>query len=220
MTDRQTKKESIMQGILEFASVDIDRETEKKGNERIWRLIGGFSRADISEAKRFQQELRDILDRLIPNKKAVSKTLGGRWEVPGKSLRIILTSIPDGRGGYYIEDWRQPVSKWLIIAECLKIFGSRLRRCKECDTVYLKIKKQKYCSSKCSQRVMARNFYKRHKEEIKAERRKAYLEEKRKELGSKVKIREYRRYSQQDSETASSTTTEVNKPRQTRRRMP
>ncbi len=171
--------------------------------------------------KDMQKRLREALNTLIPRKQATTETdLSDRvWKLPATIPHILLFSGYDEQGNFEIETrFSSSNPFWLVLARCLEVYGSKLRRCEECDTVYLKVKKQKYCSSKCSQRVMARNFYKKHKEEIKAERRKAYLEEKRKKLGSKVKIREYRQYVPQQDEITKSITAKDKRRKKTTRR--
>ena len=60
---------------------------------------------------------------------------------------------------------------WLAVSEIIEQCGPHLRQCEECKTVFLRNKRQTYCSEGCSQRVRSRKWYKKHGKRIKNDRR-------------------------------------------------
>jgi hypothetical protein len=56
---------------------------------------------------------------------------------------------------------------WLAVLEIIEQCGPQLRQCEECKTLFLRNKRQTYCSEACSQRVRSRKWYKKHGKRIK-----------------------------------------------------
>jgi hypothetical protein len=60
-----------------------------------------------------------------------------------------------------------PETPWLTVMGLLARFGERLRRCPACDEhrLFLKNKRQEYCSSQCSQRARSAKWYAAHRDQ-------------------------------------------------------
>ena len=105
-------------------------------------------------------------------------------------VRIMYSSIPGAITGLYLmndvsneglgiqrvygADWRHV--RWLAIASLLEEFGARIVRCKapECTQLFLRNRRQEYCSKKCSQKVRSLKWYTAHRDTARARRRQAY----------------------------------------------
>jgi hypothetical protein len=93
----------------------------------------------------------------------------------------------------YIVGW--PDLFWLALAEYLETFATDLRRCAECQTLYVKEKRQEYCSKTCSQRVRTRRWKEKDPLHASDIRHQAYVRYKRKEMkmGKSDKVKPQRR---------------------------
>ncbi len=69
---------------------------------------------------------------------------------------------------------------WLAIIALLQEHGTKIRRCgartgaTRCGTLFLRSRRQTFCSKACSQRERARRWYERHGSEVRRQRRAAY----------------------------------------------
>lgn len=127
----------------------------------------------------------------------------GYWPVPAPRPHLLLTSRVawkrryaygpgDKRGkrpttikeegvtghfqSMYWAEW--PTLFWVAVGEALKgIKGTnvQIQRCSVCEEkrLYVKTKRQAYCSVACSQKVRAKTWYAKHKTEYNAKRKKA-----------------------------------------------
>jgi len=80
----------------------------------------------------------------------------------------------------YMVGW--PDLFWLAFAEYMETFATDLRRCTECLTLYVKRKRQEYCSKTCSQRVRTRRWKEKDPVHASNTRHQAYVRYKRKEM--------------------------------------
>ena len=100
--------------------------------------------------------------------------------IPGAITRVHLMndwSQEDSGLGItrvYGADWRH--LRWLAIASLLEEFGTRIVRCRapSCPHLFLRHRRQRYCSPQCSQKVRSTTWYQKHQETAKARRREAY----------------------------------------------
>ena len=77
---------------------------------------------------------------------------------------------------------------WFAFAEYMETFAIALQRCSECQTLYVKQKRQGYCSKTCSQRIRTRRWKEKDPLHASDSRHRAYVRYKRKQLGlDKVK---------------------------------
>ena len=74
---------------------------------------------------------------------------------------------------------RWPDSFWLTVVETLENSGHRLARCLRpaCQRLIVKTRRQRYCSSSCSQMVRSHRWYEAHRPEAQRRRREADAKE-------------------------------------------
>jgi hypothetical protein len=154
--------------------------TSRPGIGTGWREFS--KRLSLRQLKFIQQKLRECLAHLMPedipeheNGEIVVRT----WDIPVSINKIQLSRAdyrvrPKGDHTKYQGD-QSPIGKfrrmflgdmenmfWPAVAEILENDGFLLRRCEECNTIFLKTKRQQYCSRKCSQRVRTRKWNAAH----------------------------------------------------------
>lgn len=98
-----------------------------------------------------------------------------KWEKEAMSF----TDGAISRG--YTAQW--PYIFWLAISEILVEGGHRLWRCINCEQLFIKRKKQAYCSLRCSQKVRSERWYKCHKIEARRKQREARKQKQRNDMG-------------------------------------
>lgn len=81
----------------------------------------------------------------------------------------------------YSAQW--PYIFWLAVGEILVEGGHRLWRCINCERLFIKRKRQAYCSPQCSQTMRSARWYKGHKIEARRKQREARKEKKRNDMG-------------------------------------
>lgn len=91
---------------------------------------------------------------------------GSGWRIDvqaakGPSLRRPISRwvFRDGRSGYVGDDW--PCVFQMAAADLLMTVGPRLRKCEDCETLFLPAKNQTFCSPRCSRRVRIRRYRQR-----------------------------------------------------------
>ena len=135
------------------------------------------------QMRNFQARLRRVLEELRPSDPQVDPA----WQlirypsIPGaiKNVYLMNDLRSDSVSGFkrvYGADWRH--LRWLAIASLLEEFGEHVVRCDapDCAHLFLRTRRQQYCSRKCSQRVRSASWYKEHQETAKQKRRQAYRE--------------------------------------------
>lgn len=78
---------------------------------------------------------------------------------------------------------RWPHIFWLAVSEILVEGGHRLWRCINCERLFIKRKKQAYCSPRCSQKVRSERWYRGHTDKARRKQREARKQKKRNEMG-------------------------------------
>ena len=141
-----------------------------------------------SQLKKFHNAVTTALRQLFP-------PLGnGTWQIPATLAkthldRMVIHETVMKRGGKQERVFslvsrtfsaRWPDIFFVRVAEMFKIFGSLVAGCSECQTLFLRTRRQAYCSSRCSQRARSNRWYKTHREEAKLKRRARYATEIRK----------------------------------------
>ncbi len=169
--------------LVEFAQTELTaKAADRWGRElpRIkWRIPlpvvslgppGGEVRPKALRA--LQRKLVKMLDDLVSGSR-----IGAVLEIELDSHRVMLLAK-----GEYIEridcaEW--PDSFWLTVIETLENSGHRLARClrPECQRLVVKTRRQRYCSSSCSQMVRSHRWYQAHRPEAQRRRREAYAKE-------------------------------------------
>jgi len=144
------------------------------------------------EVSALHKQLRDVLDLFFP---LISEGHPGinYWPVPARITGIQLvrlppphptniirrkavarstTSLSDSIQMNYSAGW--PDLFWLAVADLLTMYVRQIRRCTECQKLFVKVKRQEYCSAKCSQRRRTRNWREGHEDELTELRHQAY----------------------------------------------
>jgi hypothetical protein len=160
------------------------------------RLKVPLSRGDL---KNMHRTLNEALESLYPKKfPSAEEKCHPRWPLPVTIKKIELVgrvNKPPKRVGNrlvagtvvrahihrsYVVGW--PDLFWFAFAEYMETFSTDLRRCTECQTLYVKQKRQEYCSKTCSQRVRTRRWKEKDPLHASDMRHRAYVRYKRKEL--------------------------------------
>lgn len=138
-----------------------------------------------SQLKKFHQAVRTALGQLFP------PSGDGTWKISATLAettlnRMVFHETLLKRGGKLerVSSWisrtfsaRWPDIFFVRVAEMFLTFGSFMTRCSHCKTLFLRTRRQVYCSSRCSQRVRSNRWYSTHREEAKLKRRARYKTE-------------------------------------------
>jgi hypothetical protein len=138
------------------------------------------------ETREIHARVREVLDALRP--------IGGATQPVNVSLpaqiQLVQLSSIDGQTikRRYGSEW--PDWFWLALAAALEEFGERISRCEasDCARLFLRVRRQAYCSAECSQRVRSRRWYQAHATEARAQRRNTYDVQVRRKLYPKAKV--------------------------------
>ena len=97
------------------------------------------------------------------------------WHTPIRSVRPALTRQHRRVGQVLEAHW--PDTVWLTILSLMDAFGSKIRRCPMCPAhaLFVKTKRQAYCSRQCSQRARSARWYQAHRA-LALQRRRAVYE--------------------------------------------
>ncbi len=138
-------------------------------------------RLAIAEVQELIQEIRQGITRYLR---------GPGWVVPMDGLRrfVIRRKLPRLHRMKYVEGRLRP-RVLSAVADLLDAEGARLKVCPACKNLYVKQKRQQFCSNKCGQGERTRRYRAQHREEINERRREAYKRKWREKLGPNVKIR-------------------------------
>jgi hypothetical protein len=125
------------------------------------------------EIRAFHAQLREILNALWSGS---GEHPGGLVRIPAAVQHVYLHLTLDSRGIKRIYGSGWPAWLWLAVAAVLEEFGSHIKRCQapHCGRLFLRIRRQAYCSVECSQRVRSRRWYEAHQNEARDRRRDAY----------------------------------------------
>lgn len=188
--------EAEIRWVLNFGEGELQPDTDwDRLNFRLRRCARSFlefgsvscsvprfiSKADVFE---IHGRLRRILDGFWPKDgKAATSTA----YFPTGIEFLVLDK--DGK-----EIWPTYIGKWpncfsVGIAAVFMRFGPQIARCQapDCRRLFLRIRRQTYCSPECSQRVRSAAWYKTHRDEARERRRRAYERQmRRKQSGAKL----------------------------------
>ena len=144
-----------------------------------------------SQLKKFHDAVTTALFQLFP------PSGDGTWQIPAtlaetKLDRMVIHETvrkrPKKQERVYSWISRTYSAGWpdiffVRVAEMFQTFGSLVARCSECQTLFLRTRRQAYCSSRCSQKVRSERWYKRHKVKAQENRREYYKRTKRHTTG-------------------------------------
>ena len=85
------------------------------------------------------------------------------------------------------------VTFWHIVRTCLTSCGPRLQHCPECKALYVKHKRQAYCTTQCSQRARSRRWNMLNPEKAAELRHQAYIRRKQQQHGPHIQVKRMRR---------------------------
>lgn len=189
---RQSTHERVLRSVLDFAARDLpqtagDRRRLQQQLQQFDYVSGlgvfpaRFTRRPIArhrlrrlsraEICQLHARLRGLLDTLKP--------IGGSsGKIPYEMLpaRVQICVASDSRRVWSVDVAEWPDTFWLSIRSLLSRFGERVIRCQNprCQHVFLRMRRQAFCSPACSQRVRSRDWYERHRDEVLKRRKQAY----------------------------------------------
>lgn len=126
------------------------------------------------------------------------------WEVPIRASTLSLWRAEEyksARGDkarrfksgaieYYLRaGW--PDMFWLAVADLLRIHGDSIRQCpkRDCGKVFIRMKRQDYCSPQCSQSARSKKHYAANREKRKKDRRAMYERQMKTKYGQGIRIK-------------------------------
>ena len=85
------------------------------------------------------------------------------WQPPVRAHRPTLVRQHRRLASSIEATW--PDTVWLVVMSLLTEFGRQITRCPSCDErrLFLKTRRQAYCSAACSQRVRSARWYDKHR---------------------------------------------------------
>ena len=133
------------------------------------------------QLRHLQRRLRQVLAALRPLDTDVDLASSRITyaAIPGVITGVYLMNDvgdPSGRGlkRVYGAAWRHV--RWLALVALLEACGTSVVRCQapECPELFLRHRRQQYCSQKCSQQVRSAAWYAAHRAAANARRRQSY----------------------------------------------
>ena len=136
-------------------------------------LSSGPTRRDVTPAalRALQRTLATKLDGLVPTSGNPAVSL---LEQELGAHRVVLMVCERQVERTVFAEW--PNVFWIAVLAILEDGGHRLARClrPECCRVFVRIRRQQYCSPRCSQIMRSRRWYAAHRPEARSRRRQAY----------------------------------------------
>jgi hypothetical protein len=185
---------------IEGLSLSVVRSEIKKIHKH---LRQGFQSLIVGE----KLMLADPKNILPPDFEDPSKweTLVPRlWQLPIKSINFSLWRSPEyksSRGDKprrfksgaveYVIRAGWPDIFWLAVADLLRIYGDRIRQCQRvsCGKIFIRTKRQDYCSAQCSQSARSKKYYVANRAKATKKRRDRYEQKLKVEHGQNVQVR-------------------------------
>lgn len=132
-------------------------------------------------------EIRDVHDRLQRSMGSLfprdpTEWRRGRveiWPVQIDHIGLAVDEHGQWQRDYHPAGWKD--SFWLGVIALLEVYGERIRRCLDCAQLFLRQKRQQYCSPQCSQRVRSARYYEAHAPQERDRRHAAYVEARRRQ---------------------------------------
>lgn len=139
------------------------------------------SEPTAAEVRSLQREIEQIIAAVVR---------GGSWSFELPKLRHVIGRTLRGR---VIAVARGDLRSQVLLAteKVLEAEGHRLKACLEpkCQKIFVAMKRQAYCSVRCSQRARTRRFLKLHsKDELSEKRHQAYKRRLEKETGRPTRV--------------------------------
>jgi hypothetical protein len=134
-------------------------------------MMGRWSPHDT---KRLHQKMGTILNRLLPPTPASAVLDRGVAFIPARLSRVYLYR-EDGRIRRRYGAMGTNLI-WFGIGELVEEFGGLLALCsaQDCGKIFVRERRQQYCSARCSQKVRSATWYHKHREKATMARRLRY----------------------------------------------
>ena len=136
-------------------------------------LPTGPTPRDVTPAalRALQRTLATKLDALVPTSGNPEQSLLVQ-EVGAHRVVLLVRGRQVERTA--LSEW--PNTFWIAVLAILETGGHRLARClrPECCRVFVRMRRQQYCSPRCSQIMRSRRWYAAHRPEAQRRRREAY----------------------------------------------
>ena len=154
----------------DLRKLPLDRWRELEGELYVFPLGAGHVMVERQGQRRWSPKRSEVLN----VQKALAEGIrclvfGGGWRIDvraanDRSQRSSVSRLVfrDGRTGYVGDDW--PCVLQMAAADLLIAGGSRIRKCEDCETLFLPAKNQSFCSPRCSRRVRIRRYRQRLRE--------------------------------------------------------
>lgn len=112
-----------------------------------------------------QRTLRELLDGLF-SRRGMGDLPGVSAILPTATSRIHLQRLnagtePPVEVWFTVTDWH--AAFWFSVAALLEEFGRQLRHCSKCGALFVKVRRQAYCSPACSGAARAQRWYREHR---------------------------------------------------------
>jgi hypothetical protein len=139
-------------------------------------LAAGLDRIPL--ARLSSAELDQVYASLL---QACADVMRGQWVTPDTldGVRLVVIRSPQtGRFELVYASTRQAwwSAWWFVLARLLAAAGDRLQQCPVCPRVFVRLRREEYCSTACSQKARSRRHYEMHSQEIRERRALAYAE--------------------------------------------
>jgi hypothetical protein len=123
----------------------------------------------IDDLRALQPRLREGLTALFPSE---------AWQPPLQwDPKFAIESIEIARGTHefgliYVVAW--PGAFWFAAVKLLEHHGTSVERCQRCARLYVRTKRQTFCSAACAQRARSQKWYARHRDDVLDRRHETY----------------------------------------------
>lgn len=201
----ETAKEDRIKWVLRLLEMNLDQlspaEREDIEEGCLWFRAPNLN---VDNLKKFLPIVREGLEEFVPknieapsrNPKNKNKGIEilpqiGEMRLPIDGGVLSLLKLDDSGKIMLLRLFMSTTQSMFFedIISALETCGTQLFRCKKCQKIYFKVKRQEYCSKTCSDKTRSHDYYAKHAKEVRAKRKKTYAEGIEKSLGAKVKDR-------------------------------
>jgi len=166
---RGSEWSKLRDNVAQFTSLDTMQLLDQglSGARRFERISGAPNDLTVALYANLQSEVRQILTGVVDTREFLLKTDGSSVE-PSITLHQIRITL-----SYFLKPSFAPFNdasvlctigseKDLFLFALLSFLSrhptNRLERCPECNRIFVRIRKQRYCDKKCVNRVNARTY--------------------------------------------------------------